>query len=227
MAVPTIKRLAEEIHSLLEGGDPAVAARTSEEELRVSIAQVVSTLLKTEYLSVNVKLGEAIPNGGVLATYEGLVPVAYGAGRCKVKLPVKPLKLPRNMGVFQVFRSEDPYNEFIPLQMGQANLLRSQPVINDLMGQIGYESFGMDLVLTQDILTLYEKPRDREVTMRLVVMDPGQLDDYDPLPVPDELIWTVKQEVFKLYSGQALPDRVIDNLTKPYRNIPPKEQSKS
>jgi hypothetical protein len=207
MAVPTIYRISQEISRLLHGGAPGVASQPTINEIKIAVAQVANTLLKTEHLSVNEKLGEKIPNGSVLATYEGIVPV--------------------NMGVFQVFRSQDPYNEFIPLQMGQANLLRSQPVINDILGQVGYENFGMDLILTQDLLTLYEKARDREVSLRLVVMDISQLDDYDPLPITPEMEWTIKQEVVKLYSGQPIADKVIDPLTKPYRNIPPNQQKQA
>jgi hypothetical protein len=227
MAVPTIYRISQEISKLLNGGNTAVASQPTINEIKIAVAQVANTLLKTEHLSVNEKLGEKIPGGSVLATYEGLLPVPYGAGRCKVKLPVKPIKLPLNMGVFQVYRSEDPYNEFIPLQMGQANLLRSQPVINDILGQVGYENFGMDIILTQDLLTLYEKPRDREITLRLVVVDISQLDDFDPLPITPEIEWTIKQEVVKLYSGQPIADKVIDNLTKPYRNVPPNQQKQA
>jgi hypothetical protein len=227
MAVPTIYRISQEISRLLHGGAPGVASQPTINEIKIAVAQVANTLLKTEHLSVNEKLGEKIPNGSVLATYEGIVPVPYGNGRCKIALPVKPMKLPMNMGVFQVFRSQDPYNEFIPLQMGQANLLRSQPVINDILGQVGYENFGMDIILTQDLLTLYEKPRDREITLRLVVVDISQLDDFDPLPITPELEWTIKQEVVKLYSGQPIADKVIDNLTKPYRNVPPNQQKQA
>jgi hypothetical protein len=85
----------------------------------------------------------------------------------------------------------------------------------------------MDIILTQDLLTLYEKPRDREITLRLVVVDISQLDDFDPLPITPELEWTIKQEVVKLYSGQPIADKVIDNLTKPYRNVPPNQQKQA
>jgi hypothetical protein len=227
MAIPTIYRISEEISRLLNGGEIPLASQPSIGEIKIAVGQVCNTLLKTEYLSVNTKMGEAIPNGGVLATYEDILPEAVPGGKCRLRLPVKPIKLPRGMGVFQVFRQSDPANEFIPLQMGQANLLRSQPLINDLLGQVGYENFGNVLLLTKDLLTMFPNTRDQKCTLRLVVMDPSQLDDYDVLPIPPEMEWTIKQEVVKLYSGQPIPDKVIDNLTKPYRNIPPKNQSQA
>src|SRR5574343_1159477 len=141
MAVITIYRTSEEILKMLSGGNIQSASNISLNEIKISVGQVCNQLLKTEHFSINAKMGEAIPNGSVLGWYEG-IEVVSSNNKSKATLPIKPLKLPRNMGIFGVYPkySTDGYyetdNEFIPLQMGQSGMLKSQALINDLLGQI-------------------------------------------------------------------------------------------
>lgn len=218
----TIYRLAEQAFALIEGNDPPAASSIGFGELKLSCMQVINKILKTEYFSINGKIGEAIPNGSVLGLYEGITVAQYGNGRSKCSLPIKPLNLPRNIGVFSVFRTSDPGNEFIPLQMGQANLLKSQPMINDILGQIGYEVFGNEVVFTKDLTQLYP---DETLSMRLAVLDISKYDDYDILPVPPEYEWDIITEVYKMYSTQAIPDKVVDSSSKEEKTVPIREQT--
>jgi len=222
MPVLTLYRLSEQALNLIEGGDPQAALSLDIPTLKIACTQVINKMLKTEHFSINVASGEYIPNGTVLGTYENIQVLSYGNNQSKATLPIKPTKLPRNMGVFSIYRTQDPSTEFIPLQMGQANLLKSQAMINDLMGQIGYEVFGNDIVFTKDITRLYP---DETLTMRLVVLDMSQYDDYDMLPVPPEYEWDIITEVYKLYSSQPIPTKVVDATAKEQKNNPIKEQS--
>jgi hypothetical protein len=67
MAVVTIYRLAEECLKVL--GEMAAATAPSISEVKIAIGQVINAQLKTEYLSVNLKRGESIPNGVTLGLY--------------------------------------------------------------------------------------------------------------------------------------------------------------
>lgn len=225
MAVVTIYRLSEEILKMLSGGQIQTAGNVSQNEIKIAIGQVINSLLKVEHFQVNEKMGEKIPNGSVLGLYEGIVPVSWVTGRSKCTLPIKPLKLPRNMGIWSVYRTNDPNNEFIPLQMGQSNLLRSQPMINDLLGQVGYEAMGaLDISFTKDLPLLYP---NETLSMRLAIMDISQYGDYDILPVLPEQEWQIKQEVIKLYIGVGIGDRLVDPTTKEQQNIPVTQQQQS
>jgi hypothetical protein len=224
MAVITPYRLSEEIMKLLLGSDPQAASNVTINELKISIGQVINNLLKIDYLSVNTKLGEAIPNGSVLATYDGIAYTSWKQGRSKATLPIKPLKLPRNMGVWSIYLTSDPTKEFIPLQMGQGNLIISQPMINELMGHVGYEVFGMEIVFTKDLRLLYP---DDTLSMRLAVMDISQYDDWDILPILPEQEWTVKQEVFKMYSQEPIADKLVDDSVKEQANTPVRQQQQN
>lgn len=224
MAVVTIYRLAEEISKLLNGGNVQVASNVTLPELKITIGQVANQLLKTDYFQLNEALGEKIPNGSVLGLYEGIQPTSWVVGRSKATLPIKPLKLPRNMGVFSVFRTNDPSNEFIPLQMGQYNLLKSQVLINDLLGQIGYEVFGMELIFTKDIPQMYP---GETLSMRLAIMDISQYSDYDPLPILPEMEWEIKRQVVALYSQEPITDKLVDPSNKNQQKVPVKEQQQT
>ena len=226
MAVVTIYRLAEQCFSLIEGGDPKAASSISFNELKMACGQVINQMLKVEHFSVNAKMGETIPNGSVLGFYEG-IEVQSSNGKSQATLPIKPLKLPRNMGVFGIYpryTTDGNYEfdkEFIPLQMGQGALIKSQPMINDLLGQVGYECFGEKLYFTKDIKSLFP---DVVLAMRLVVMDISLYGDYDMLPVLPEMEWAIITEVYKMFSTQAIPDKIVDSTVSENKSIPIREQ---
>jgi len=229
MAVSTIYRIAEQTFSLISGGDPKAASSISFAEIKIAIGQTLNTMLKTEYFSVNLTMGEVIPNGGVLGLYEG-IEVTTSNGKSQATLPIKPLKLPRNMGVWGIYpkyelNSNYEYDkEFIPLQMGQGGLIKSQPMINDLLGQVGYECFGDKLFFTKDIKSLFP---DVVLAMRLAVMDISQYDDYTPLPILPEMEMQVIQEVYKLFSSQPIADKVVDATIAEGAGTPVNQQKQS
>ncbi len=229
MAVVTIGRLSEEILKYLSGGEIQAASNIDINEIKISIGQAINSLLKIEHFNINEKMGEAIPNGSVLGLYEGIECVTWN-GKSKCTLPIKPLKLPRNIGVFAIYPkyvSNGNYEldkEFIPLQMGQGGLIKSQPMINDLLGAVGYECFGNEIIFTKDIKSLFP---DVVVAMRLAVMDISQYGDYDMLPLLPEHEMAVKQEVIKMYSGVGVSDNLVDVTTKQQQNIPITQQKQS
>lgn len=231
MAIVTPLRLAQEIKKLLDGGDIPIASNVSLGEIKISIGQVLNQLLKIDYFQTNLAIGEKIPNGSVLALYEGIAVTSWNR-KSKATLPVKPLKLPRNMGVFAIYpnyneTSNSVYEldkEFIPLQMGQGALVKSQPMINDLLGQVGYETFGDTVIFTKDIK---EQFPNIVLAMRLAIMDISQYGDYDILPILPEMEWQIKQEVVKLYGGEPIPDKVVDSTNKEQKDVPIIQQQQS
>lgn len=226
MAVITIYRLSEQALALIEGGDQKAASSLSLPEIKIACGQVINALLKTDYLTVNGALGETIPNGSVLALYEN-ISCETSNGKSQATLPIKPLKLPRNMGVWAVYpkyttsSNYDYDNEFIPLQMGQGALIKSQPLFNDLLGQVGYECFGDKLYFTKDIKSLFP---DIVLAMRLAVMDISQYGDYDMLPLPPEYEWEVIKQVYQMYSTQPIPTKIVDATQSEQKGIAINEQ---
>lgn len=222
MAVITIYRLSEEIKKLLDGGDPPLAADISFNEIKISIGQVLNSLLKVEYFDVNIKTGNTIPDGYVIATYDNISVTQWTNARSKATIPVKPMLLPRNMGIWSVYITDDPDNEFIPVAMGRTSLLKSQSMISDILNQTSYESRGMELRFNKDLTQLYP---GKTLTAELVIMDISQYDDYTPLPVPPEYEWRIKQDVVKLYREEPIPDKIVDSTSKEKRGIPINQQT--
>lgn len=215
-------RLAEQVVRLLNGGDIPVATKVEIPEVVIAIEQCLNKMLKMEYLNTNVPFGELIPNGASVATYEGIAVEQYGT-RSKSTLPAMPLKLPRGIGVYEIF---DPANmdcPFIPLEMGQKGLLSTQPMINDLLGQVGYEWYGMDIIYTRDLT----QPDPIDVTMRLVVLDIGTYSDHDILPLPADMEWDCIQETYKLFSTEPIADKLVDSSENEERNVPIIQQRQS
>lgn len=204
MAVVTKYMLAEEILRILQGGNQAAGAKVTKFDLYASIAQVANTVLKASYISD----GEAIPNGAMIASYDNIA-VASTGQTSTAQLPVKPIKLPRNMGVYSIYDPANPVNEFIPIEMGHANLLNSQPILNDII-YIGYENFGMEIRFNTD-LTLLSVPF---VSMRLVVLDISLYSEWDPLPIIADQEYTIKKEVLALHGMQMAPADKLVNFNK-------------
>lgn len=215
-------KLAEQVVRLLNGGEIPVSTKVKILEAKVAVEQVVNKMLKMEYLNVNIPSSEFIPNGASVATYENITVVQFGT-RSKSTLPAMPLKLPRGIGVYQIF---DPANmdcPFIPLEMGQFGLLKSQPLINDLLGWTGYEWYGADIIYTKDLT----QPDPIAVTMRLVVLDISQYSDYDILPVPADMEWDIIQEAYKLFATEPVGDKLVDSGVNEQRNVPIQQQQQS
>jgi len=227
MAVVTPYRLAEEIKKILDGGDSPVASNVSINEIKISIGQVANSILRTEHFQINEAVGEKIPNGSVLGWYENVAVTSWN-NKSKATLPIKPMKLPRNMGIWGVypkFTTKGWYEldkEFIPLQMGQSALIKSQPILNDLSGQIGYEQLGgNEILFTKDIKVLWPEIL---IAFRLVVLDMSLYGDYDILPVTPEMEWEIKKQVVEMYSKEPIPDKIVDISNKERKDIPINEQ---
>jgi hypothetical protein len=194
----------------------------------VAVGQVINKLLKTDTLQMNVNrdMAERIPNGCVLGLYEDIAVTQYN-GKSAATLPVKPMKLPRNMGVWGVYpkwNTDGHYDfdkEFIPLQMGQGGLLKSQRLISDLLGQIGYEVFGDKVVFTRDIKAISQ---DVVLAMRLMILDIDQYSDWDMLPIPPEMEADVVMSVVEMYKGQGIPDKTVDPAVSEQKDVPITQQ---
>ncbi len=219
----TIFRLSEECLRIIYGGNIPVAGKVDIEEVKISCGQVINSLLKVDYLQINGKLGETIPNGTVLGLYED-IPVTQWRGKSVAKLPIKPIKLPRNMGCWSVFPSDQPDREFIPVQMGQFSLLQSQPLLSNLLNQTGYSVYGDQVLFTKD-LTTADPNNPLLVSMRLAIMDISQYGDYDPLPLLPEHEWQVKQQVCAVYGVEVVSDKIVDSGRKEQKGIPVNQQT--
>jgi hypothetical protein len=231
MAILTKYLLAEQSAKIIHGGDIGISSDPSINTLKVAVGQVLNKLLKIDALQMNVNrdMAERIPNGCVLGMYEDIAVSQYN-GKSMAVLPIKPMKMPRNMGVWGIYPKwetngyYDFDKEFIPLQMGQGGLLKSQRLISELLGQVGYEVFGDKVIFTKDIKSINQEV---VLAMRLMILDIDQYSDWDMLPIPPEMEFDVVNEVVKMYKEQGIPDKTVDPSTSEQKDVPITQQRMS
>lgn len=206
----TKKSLAEQILYKLQGGFPDIASAVDERDIIEAIGQALNTILKMQHFSVTMAAGETIPDGLMVATYEGVAVAPYGNKKAKALLPAMPISLPRNMGVLEVSPDSNFKCLYIPLMAGQSHLLQEQPLISDLLGEVGYEVYGHAIIFTKDITI------DNTVTVyiRLVVMDIAKYDIYTPLPIPRDYEGAVMEEVLKMFVPVQPGEKIVDSYTE-------------
>lgn len=210
--MPTTKfKISEQVIRILKGSDNPNASKVRIQEVIELIGQVVNKLLKAEHY-VQMNEGDVVPNAYILATYENVPVTQYKINYSKATLPAVPVRLPKNMGVFHISKTDDPFNPFIPVPSGIFTMVSAEPLISTVLGQIAYEVYGNLIVFTTDLTTAV--PAITEVMIRLVVMDVSQLTDYDPLPIPADMEVDVIAGVLKLLGIQAEPENKVDVATE-------------
>ena len=112
-------------------------------------------------------------------------------------------------------------NEFIPVQMGQGALIKSQPLLNGMLGQVSYENFGADIVLSKDIKSLFP---DVVLAMRLAIMDISQYDDYTMLPLLPEQEFQVKNMAIEFFRQEKTPNMIVDVTSADNKDLPIAQQ---
>ena len=211
MAVTTKYSLMEEVRQMVAGGDPSAGAKFEPRMVMTFLQQVINKRLKTEYFSVTLPSDETIPEGATLASYDSITVEAY-KDRSRAKLPAMPINLRRQMGVFHVSLTSDLDNPFIPLQHGQNAFVKTQTLINTLLGQVGYEVADGYVIFTENLLA--RAVPVTQVFMRLVVMDFEKYSDYDMLPLPADMAGDVVKEVYAMILPTPQPDGRVDSTTE-------------
>lgn len=212
--------LAEQTQRLLAGGRVSSSVKFHIRELIISVGQVANQLLKIEYMQVNLPMGEIIPSATCLGLYDNLKAYKF-KNVSAINLPIAPIRLPRDVGCYSIFPTNDPSAEFIPIQNGQENLILSQGLLSQLGGSIGYTRYGLVVQFTADITI---PNQDVMMSARLAVNDMTAYNDYEPLPITPDHEWAIVKEVVQLYSSEPVPDKLVDPGVKEQR-IPIKDQN--
>ncbi len=229
MAGITKYKLAEQVLKLVVGGFAPVGIDLTMTEIYEGINQVVNAMIKADHVSFNEQIGELIPNGSILAQYR-LEVSQYGNNRSRVTLPAKPVKLRRNMGVFQVTAVDpngdpNPDHVFIPLQMGEGALLKSQrPILSELGGQTGYENKGIYLEFTKNLKS--GESGSVYVDVYLVLMDVSAYQEWEELPILPEMEDEIIQRLVARFKPR-IADKLVDPLDKEQIETPIRQQQQN
>lgn len=217
MANRTKKLISDAVLYKLCGGVPAKGFPVHEEDIWSSLEQRINAMFAMRQFTINLPNGETIPDNLMLATYED-ISVTGVSDYSKATLPVMPISLPRNAGINEIrpilSKSGDDriYGDpMIPLLSGQNYLLQADSLLNNLMGQFGYEPNGRTIRFTTDITTLGVT----SVQMKLVVFDMSQYGVTDILPIPSDYEKQLEDELTQEFGAVAAKAGVVNNFTNP------------
>lgn len=206
MAGTTKYLMAEQILTRLAGGYRDSNQPVQMEDVVKAIEQVVNSTFQMQYYSATLPTGETIPDNLMVAYYENIPVTSFGE-KAKATLPVMPISLPRNMGVYRVTDEND--NDYIPVPLGQGALIKADKLLNDLLGNVWYELRNFTVVFSKDITLLGVTT----VNMYLVVMDISLYSNTDPLPIPagaeDEII----EKVYAKFAIVTPETGIVDNYS--------------
>lgn len=200
--------IAEQISLKLYGGSPKVSSPVQMPDIILAVGQMCNTMLKVQHFE-KLKLGENAPENLMIGTYPKATLTSFGGKKSICTLPAIPVGLIRNQGVWQVSKTAYFDCLLIPLMSGEADLLRGQSLISELMGQCGYEVVGNQLITTQD-LTI---DNIDGLYIRLLITDISTLSDYAPLPIPADMEAQIVNEVYKSFMPTQPPVRIVDNYS--------------
>ena len=114
-----------------------------------------------------------------------------------VTLPAQPIQLPRAVGVWRVYEKATPFDQYIPVQSGQYDLLNSvnhNPLSNALANMNVYTLHNnKELIFNQ---TVGNMPASLEI--QLLVVDPTKIGESELLPIPADMEDTVVTEVLSI-----------------------------
>lgn len=202
-------KLSEQILRLYSGGDPSVAT-VKIEEVEELVNQVINSLLKTDILNVNMPSGETIPAGYVIAIYEN-IKVEKWQKRSRAKIPVTPVALPKDIGMYHVGPAGDISEFYIPIPPGYHALIKTDAILNNLNGRVGYTRSDNFVYFTKDITS---PSGDVFVDMHVVCMDISKYSKYEPLPIPADMEGAVVEKVLGLLSARGVQTNLVDSTNQ-------------
>lgn len=205
----TKRKISQQVLYRINGGMTNVNSAVKEPDVIEALGQIVNSLFKTQHFNVTLQLGDTVPDGAMIATYGPISVTSLNGHKSQCILPIMPISLPRGMGVSEVSPYEDFRTLYIPILPGQSELLNTQALISDLLGQVGFEVYKDKIITTKDITI----NNITSLYMRLVVMDISQYDYWDPLPIPSDLENDVVDELVKRFAPVQSGYKVSDIIS--------------
>ena len=201
--------LAEQVLLKIYGRAPKSSDAIQIQDVILAVGQMANVLLRAQHLT-DMNLGENQPENLMIAEYPKAPLTTYGGKKSVATLPTMPVRLIRNMGVWQVSTDEFFSCLGIPMGSGQMDLLRGQDIISDLFGQWGYELNGNKIITTRD-LTI---DGTTGLYFRLLVSDVMSLSDYEPMPIPADYEAQIVQAVYQSFMPATQPVKTVDQYSQ-------------
>lgn len=197
--MPTNKyRIAEQALLRLRGGKPDASSPYQMDDLMLAVGQIANTLIKATHFNETLPGGDTVPDTCIVAAYTDLPVVAY-KNVSKVTMPCMPVNLRRMQGIRQVGDVEDEYSHFIPMPGDSFLLIDKEPLINELLNQVGYKQQNFDLVFNRDITDEY-----KTIEVKILTYDIDKYDNYSPLPLPSDYESIIIERLVEQFGGKSM-----------------------
>jgi hypothetical protein len=167
-------------------------------EVMLLVSQAINKILKLE-VAESFKAGLVDVPKCSLIQYTATVISDSGNSRSYISLPVIPLTLPLDMGIWSISASSAAMTPYIPIP-AQDVLVFQGANLSYLEGQIGYYVQGKKVFFTKDI-TLAGNGSISSVIINILASDFSQFTDTDMLPISPEVESAVITEVLNIISG--------------------------
>jgi hypothetical protein len=167
-------------------------------EVMLLVSKAINKILKLE-VAESFKAGLVDIPKCSLIQYTASVTADAPNNRSSITLPVIPLTLPLNMGIWNIAASGAAMTPYIPIP-SQDVLVFQGANLSYLEGQIGYYVQGKKVFFTKD-LTLAGNGSISSVIINILTSDFSQFADNDMLPISPEVESAVITEVLNIISG--------------------------
>ena len=167
-------------------------------EVMLLVSQTINKILKLE-VAESFKAGLVDIPKCSLIQYTASVTADAPNNRSSITLPVIPLTLPLDMGIWNIAASSAAMTPYIPIP-SQDVLVFQGANLSYLEGQIGYYVQGKKVFFTKD-LTLAGNGSISSVIINILASDFSQFADNDMLPISPEVESSVITEVLNIISG--------------------------
>ena len=213
----TKKQLAEQALRIIQGGSVRDDAEIDIREIMMNIEQERDKLIKVE-LFQSIGMGEYNINGSFISTYVSSILYDTDKDLRYSDIPVTPISLPNDLGMFQVSFEKDQFNTFVRTPNGATGLYNNLNS-SKLLGRIGYfveNSIYSTCEISSGTRVYYTnlpKDCDKKVLLKVVATS-GDISEDDPFPIAPEMESTIIRSVVELYAvmRQAFSDESNDNV---------------
>ena len=206
--IATKYSIAEQVLLRITGGRPDQATKIDIRDIMAAVPQVLSALISADYYKRQLPSGETIPDSSMMATYNDIPVVQYGSAS-KAQLPALPIRLPRSMGLWEIFNPSDPSCTFIPALPGQIQMVKGDRTLSCLSNMVIYEQAGREVIFSKNLLA----DSIEKVSMRLIISDVNTLGENDPLPVPPDMESDLVDNLFSRFAQLPQAEKDTDVLT--------------
>lgn len=167
-------------------------------EVKLLVNQSVNKVLKLQAAD-SFKAGMVDVPKCNLVEYTCAVTAETGNNRSYITLPVIPLTLPMDMGIWSIAAATGAMTPYIPIP-AQDVLVFQGANLSYLEGKIGYYLQGKKVYFTKNI-TLTANGSVTSVIVNLLVSDFSQLSDTDMLPISPEVESAIIDDVLQIISN--------------------------